>query len=216
MIQVIAGLVLAVSIPNAGSEIPDVYDVADAMRDVRPSLTRDDAMTLAGAALEAGVRYEVDPLFLLGVAYVESRWNRKVKAGDGGKSFGLFQMTFSVGKRVDFAGLFEDELEYCGNGSQRDAMRWALEDTWNAFHVAAAYIAHLRRKYGKRRSVYDVMVIYNCGPTRCKQSNGKQRRVTPATRGYWKAYRRLKKFVKEYESMKCEPGKPEGYKEKDA
>ena len=216
MIALITGLVLTVSIPNAGNELPDVYDIADAMTDIRNKIDAKDAVKMAGAALEAGVRFEVDPLFLLAVAYVESRWTVRVKPGDKGKSFGIFQMTFGVGKRVDFAGLFEDELEYCGDGKERATMRRALEAIWSATHVAAAYIAHLRRKYGKRKSVYDVMVIYNCGPTRCKQSNGTQRRVTPATRGYWRTYRRLKKAVHRIESMKCEPGTPDGYKDKDA
>ena len=215
LINLISALVLCVSVPTP-KELPDVDIIADAMTEMRPRLSLDDAKIVAGAALEAGVAHKVDPLFLLGVAFVESRWTIHIKPGDNNNSFGLYQMSYGAAKRVNFAGIFEDEDEYCGTKMERKQMRWVLEEPFNASFVAAAYIAHLRRKYGKRKGVYDVMVIYNCGPSRCKQSDGTQRRKTPATRGYWGAYRRLKRIVKKIENMHCEPGKPGGYGEKDA
>ena len=182
MLHALIALALLAPPPVTPVDLPDVDQLAAAMTTIKPKIK--GARAIAGAAIEAGARYSVSPFFLLGVAYTESRWNVSVKAGDKGRSFGLYQMTLGVARAVDFAGVFEDK-------PGRKQITWALRDVWCANYIAAAYINRLRRKYGRA-----AMVVYNCGPVRCRQSSGKQRKETPATRGYWRNYRKLKRAYK--------------------
>jgi hypothetical protein len=144
--------------------------------------------------IDAGRRNDIDPLFLLAVAFTESRWNSSA-VGDSGRSFGLFQLQLSVARCVGWAGIFDGE--FIKPKGRRLLANVLLDVRWAA-RVAAAFIAHLRAKYGKRKGVRDVMVIYNCGPTRCRQSDGTQRSETPATRAYRRNFNKLKKgYVKQ-------------------
>jgi len=193
MIEImIATLMAAQPIPEHAERTIDATVVT--MDQLHPKLEHAHAVSVAKAVIDAGERYDIDPLFLLAVSFSESRWNNAVK-GDGGKSFGMFQMQLSVGRCVNWAGIFDGELRK--PHSKRLLANIMHDIHWSA-RIAAAFIAHLRRKYGKRKGVRDAMVVYNCGPVRCKQANGSQRRETPATRAYKRNYNKLKKgYVKQ-------------------
>ncbi len=132
---------------------------------------RPDRIAMIDAVIKAAAKHGVDPIWLLAVAYAESRHNAKLK-GDKGKSHGPFQMTISAAraayKRTKVTELYKWET---------------------AADVAAKYWARLISKYGHKVAP----VIYNCGPIRCKKKNGKHIRSTPATRAYWRYYNKMNK-----------------------
>ena len=108
MIEImIATLMAAQPIPEHAERTIDATVVT--MGHLHPKLEQAHAVSVAKAVIDAGERYDIDPLFLLAVSFSESRWNNAVK-GDGGKSFGMFQMQLSVGRCVNWAGIFDGEL----------------------------------------------------------------------------------------------------------
>ena len=131
---------------------------------------RADRADMVAAVVDAAKRHKVDALWLLAVAYVESRHNRTLR-GDKGRSRGPFQMGMGAARTV------------------RPKVKAAELHRWpTAADIAARYWARLFKRYG----VKVAPVIYNCGPVRCRQSDGTQRKETPATRAYWRAYRAMK------------------------
>ena len=176
MIPILISLALAAQPPSTNGELPDIEILELAMAEMPAHRDYKTRMTLAGAVLEAGAAYDVDPLWLLAVAYAESRWNLNIKPGDRGRSFGVFQIQINTAKAVDFGGFLEDKMSY-----RRKAFVSLLEDPWCAARIAGALWNRLRRKYKKRADI-----IYNCG-FRCKGMKS-----TTATRAYWRYYRKLK------------------------
>lgn len=134
---------------------------------------RADRATMIAAVLEASKRHKVDPIWLLAVAFAESRHNVKI-SGDKGKSHGPFQMTLGAARVVD------------KRAKKADLYKWP-----SAANLAALLWARLFRKYGPKVAP----VIYNCGPVRCRKRNGKQRKSTPATRAYWRYYKAITRRI---------------------
>ena len=138
---------------------------------VRPvtAKVRPERTAMIRAVIEAGRRYEVDPLWLLAVAHVESRYKLRI-TGDGGRSHGPFQMSMGAARTA-----------------RRTAKKAELYQWPATADLAAKYWARLFRKYGPRVAP----VIYNCGPVRCRRKDGTHLRDTRATKAYWRAYRAL-------------------------
>jgi len=181
MIPILISLAIAGQPPTTKGELPDIEELECAMAQMPAKRDYKTRMTIAGAVLEAGAKYDVDPVWLLAVAYAESRWNVHIKPGDKGKSFGIFQIQKPTAKVVKYAGFREDTLIRPRSEKPEDL----LEDPWTASYIAAALWQRLRRKYKKRADI-----IYNCG-FRCKGMKN-----TPATRAYWRYYRKLKRALK--------------------
>jgi len=125
----------------------------------------------------AGRLAGVDPLFLAGVAFAESRWIGSA-LGDGGRSYGFWQMVPS-GVRSVLPFLTRDE-----------ARAWLRHPIGRTLAVGL-YWARLIRRYGRR----DAAVVYNCGPVRCVRDDGSRFSETRATRGYFRHYRRLRAAI---------------------
>lgn len=187
MLPILISFIIAGQPPTTKGELPDIEEIEAAMAQMPAKRDYKTRMTLAGAVLEAGAAYDVDPLWLLAVAYAESRWNINIKPGDKGRSFGIFQIQINTAKAVDFAGFLEDKASY-----KRKAFVSLLEDPWCAARIAGALWNRLRRKYKKRADI-----IYNCG-FRCKGMKS-----TPATRAYWKYYRKLKRLTQQSQVFSC-------------
>lgn len=185
------GLVLfCVSAPPPVAAHVDGYDLVDVVSEIKPRMDYHDAILIVGAVVDASKQFDVDARWLLAVAYAESGWNIRVKAGDGGKSFGLFQMMVLAGKAA---------IRYTDLESPKNRRGWKkmLRDVRISAHLAAALWVRLRDKYGNRADV-----VYNCGPTRCGRGK-KMRKKTPATRKYWKTYKRILALER---SRGCEGG----------
>ena len=154
----------------------------------------DRAETMLTAMIEAGKRHGVDPLFLLALSYSESRWKGRA-VGDGGRSTGLYQITLSVARTVSFGGYFEDKPSEQKVLRSRKKQRQLLMNVWVASQTAAAYLARLRERYGKGADV-----VYNCGPLRCGKGRNRMK-STPATRSYWRNYRKFSAALKKIEDF---------------
>jgi hypothetical protein len=173
------GLVLfCVSAPPPVAAYVDGYDLVQVMGEIKPRLSYVDALEIVGAAMDASDGFDVDVRWLLAVAYTESGWKIGVRAGDGGKSFGLFQMMIPAGRAA---------IKYTDLKVPRNRRGWKkmLNNVNQSARLAAALWVRLRDKYGKRADV-----VYNCGPIRCGRGK-KMRKKTPATRKYWKTYKRI-------------------------
>lgn len=178
----LVGLILfCVSAPPPVATEVDVYDLVDAMEQIKPWISYRDALEIASAVVDASDGFDVDARWLLAVAFAESGWKIGVRAGDGGKSFGLFQMMVPAGKTA---------IKYTDLKVPKYRRGWKkmLNDVNTSAQLAAALWVRLRDKYGKRADV-----VYNCGPIRCGRGK-KMRKKTPATKKYWKTYRRILKF----------------------
>lgn len=183
-----------------------VDDITVLLIQMKKSLTVKQAESLSNAVVDAGGRYDIDPLFLLAVGYTESRWSMKMRSGDKGKSHGIFQMTLGVARTVDFGGIFEDEVAKKSVYRSKKKQIKLLKDIWVSSQTVAAYFARLRKKYGSWADV-----VYNCGPIRCGKKNGRRMKSTPATRGYWRNYKKIKNNLSELVSVCGESeGSPNG------
>ena len=140
-----------------------------------PVKARADRPQMVAAIDTAARAHRVDAVWLLAVSFVESRHNVAI-VGDNGRSFGPFQMAMSAARAVN-----------------KKARKRALHRWPTAADMAARLWRKLFDKYGPKVAP----VVYNCGPVRCKQKSGKQRRSTPATRGYWKYYRAMIRRIEE-------------------
>jgi len=192
MIALLIVSAIAAPPPYASSITPEFDSLVSTMEshvgERRAKRERESFKSIAGAVLDAGYRENIHPLFLLAVAWTESRWAEKVRPGDHGKSFGIYQMTFAAGRCVQWAGMFGGELQFTRSGKLRQSKIYALEEVWHSSLIAAAFWAHLRRKYKDRADV-----VYNCGPIRCGRGKSMRKR-TPATIKYWKTYRKLRRI----------------------
>ena len=144
---------------DAGHTQKDVITALTALRGVKA----DVASTVADVTVAAAAHSDVSALFLVAVAYTESRLTITAN-GDQGRSHGPWQMCMSAARTV-----------------WPEADKHHLYSWVSAAHIAAMYWTRLRTKYGKR-----VDVVYNCGPVRCKGLKS-----TRVTRGYWRRYRKL-------------------------
>ena len=137
-------------------------------------------------ALPPGVSYElarefdavgrladVDPLFIAGLTYTESRWSGGA-LGDGGASVGLYQMVASSVRSV------------LPRLSRKQA-RKALADPLQRVLCAGYYWRRVIRRYGRTRAA----VVFNCGPVRCKKL-----KHTRVTRGYFRNYKQIRGGLK--------------------
>jgi hypothetical protein len=154
-------LLLMVAPPPVDAEHTEaeVIEALTVLKGVKADVARDVAAVSVAAAAHA----DVDALFLVAVAYTESRLTLKAN-GDGGRSHGPWQMCMAAARTV------WPEL------SKHHLYEWV-----SAAHIAAMYWARLRTKYGKRSDV-----VYNCGPVRCKGLKS-----TVVTRAYWRRYKAL-------------------------
>lgn len=123
------------------------------------------AVELHVAALVA----DVDPLWLAAVTYTESRWIGR-KAGDGGASVGIWQMTASAAQAV-------------APWWSRETARKALSLPVVRSVVAGLYWRRLIRRYGRRSAP----AVYTCGP-KCKGMSS-----TRTARAYERHYRRMRR-----------------------
>lgn len=95
------------------------------------------ALTLSWAAVHAGRKYDIDPMLLLAISWWESRWKPGAK-GDGGRSYGAFQMQRSA-------------LKATGLGWEHDR----LLNVYLSFWAGAAFLDRLRSKWpGHELPVY--------------------------------------------------------------
>ncbi len=173
------GLVLfCVSAPPPVSVEVDRHDLVEILGEIKRKLSREDAARIVDAAVAASKKFDVDARWLLAVARAESNWKIGVRAGDGGKSFGLFQMMVPAGKTA---------IRYTDWKVPRNRRGWKkmLNDVELSAQLAAALWVRLRDKYGERADV-----VYNCGPIRCGKGK-RMRKKTPATQKYWKTYRKI-------------------------
>lgn len=116
----------------------------------------------------AAVVADVDPIWMAAVSYTESRWIGR-KAGDGGASIGLWQMTGSAVRAV------------------APWLSWTQARRLLAVPVVRSVLAGLywRRlidRYGRRQAP----VIYTCGP-RCAGMDS-----TRTARAYERHFRRMR------------------------
>ena len=169
------------------------------MMSAKTRLKPRQATRLAQAVIGAGKAHNIDPLFLLALAYTESRWTRKPRPADRGRSFGLYQLTRSAARSVAYGGVFEDEPSLQAALRSNAKQRALLEDVWVASQTVAAYLARLRDKYGAGADV-----VYNCGPSRCGRGN-RRLKHTRATRAYWRHYRTLQWRLNKVEQTQCFP-----------
>lgn len=131
------------------------------------------AHAVAAVCIAAGAHADIDPLWLVAVAYTESRLTLKAY-DEKYRSHGPWQMGMSAARKV-WPKVRKAQL-----------YKWAP-----AAHMAAMYWDRLREKYGKAADV-----VYNCGPVRCRRRDGSHRKTTPATRGYWRRYKLLTRRVR--------------------
>ena len=160
--------------------------------------TPEHAKLLAGAVSDAGKRFNIDPAWILGLGYAESRWHEKPRSGDKGRSHGIYQMTLGVARSVEFGGVFEDKPSRDRVYRSSAKQRALLGDVWVSSLSVAAYLAKLRAKYGAWADV-----VYNCGPVRCGKWGGRRMKSTRATRAYWRYYRRLVNRIEKIENQEC-------------
>jgi hypothetical protein len=184
-------LTVFVSLAASHAPVPSYHPIDEAVfvdtlrtyaKQTHRKLTQEEAVSLTRQFDHAGAMADVDPLFFAGLTYAESRWRNRA-IGDGGNSRGIWQMSVSCVRAVMGRVTKREALEVIANKHAR---------TW----VAGAFWRRLLRKWSRREAA----TVYNCGPIRCKQSNGTQRKTTPAVRGYFKHFRRMLAIMGEFSS----------------
>jgi hypothetical protein len=129
-----------------------------------------DLYKLTVAAVLAWSETEIDPAFLLGMAWAESRW-KTTAAGDKGKSRGAYQIQIRTARSVYPKATVAD-----------------LHHPAVSSHIAGLLLLRFAAKYGADRAA----VIYNCGPSRCRTKAGKVSKWSRGARGYFRAYKEIK------------------------
>lgn len=170
MIALIAALTISQAGPVRSIDHVMTLQALDALKE-KP---RADESEMVAAVINAGELHHIDPLWLLAVAYVESRYKLSLK-GDGGNSHGPFQMCMSACRTV-----------------KKDCKEKHLHQWGSAADINARYWSRLFRKYKKFAPV-----VYNCGPNTCKHKDGTRWKDTPASKAYKRAYRRIKRRYKQ-------------------
>ena len=174
MITILCSLVIATAPPNYGVNNVNPEGLTQIMSTYRHGHTPETVQQIIASVITAGRVNNVDPVFLLAVAFTESRWQLGA-VGDGGSSHGPWQMCYSAARNI--------------LPERRRQVLAALHKWESAAFIAAAYWAYLRRKYKSRSDV-----VYNCGPSRCGRGSNMMR-STRVTRSYWRNYRRFKRMI---------------------
>jgi len=97
--------------------------------------------------------YGLEPELTKSIVKVESSWKHEVK-GDGGKSYGLFQIKCSTAKGIGFEGKCNDLL-----------------NPYTNIEYGLKYLDLQIQKYGKE----DGISAYNAGRPLIKKVNGKKK-----------------------------------------
>ena len=154
----------------------------------RHALGSETCERVVGAVLAAGAQFNIDPLFLLSVAYIESRWNPKaLSKNDGGSaSYGLFQIKWGWASGW-------------GNKKKTPPKEFEIKrkkdmlDAAKATRLAAWIFDLHRRKWGAKYAA----TVYTCGAGCCdKYKRGrcvKKKPWTKTAKGYFRVYRELLK-----------------------
>ena len=173
IIKMVVLATLSIHPPTATTKALTIDQAMHALEALKGK-ARQDRADMVDAVIKAAKGHGICPLWLLAVGYAESRHKLRLN-GDGGRSHGPWQMTMSAARTV-----------------RKQVKRAELYQWHTAADTAAAYWARLFRKYGPKAAP----VVYNCGPVRCRKSNGKQRKSTPATRAYHRYYKAMSKRLK--------------------
>ena len=148
--------------------------------------------TIVSSVSIAGERWDVDPLFLVSLGWVESRLT-PTALGDGGKSHGMYQINVNTawGRKGSASpcrrsGVCGKKALRCMSG--RDQCALAIE-------ISTDTAAYLLSKYRFKWPGHGA-VIYNCGRRCCvkRSSRGKclrHARWTGTARKYFSTYRRI-------------------------
>jgi hypothetical protein len=177
-------LLTAVSLlaPTHPKEIPRYEaltreDVTDVVASSARWLSYVQASQVAVAVIRAGKKHDVHPAFLLAMGYTESRWKWWISHMDAGSySYGFAQFKLVLAnsprhrKRAGYP---------CKPLGCRPVDLLQLQKNTE---LLAFIIRYYGDKYGARATV-----CYNCGVGCCRKT-----KATPATRGYWRRWRKFK------------------------